>query len=165
MVASMRTTAAAAGFLLFQAVIGYEWLASGLTKVVHGDFPGGLAHDLLLRQKDSAHWYRHVLNSVVIPHAPTFGYLIEATEIAMGVVLIGSAGLKLGLRVSPSLLRAATAATAIAALAGLLLAVNLVFANSVDFGPIAPDSFEEGIGIDALLVGLQSILLESASLS
>ena len=41
------------GFLLVQIVVGYEWLSSGMTKLVHGDFPGGLADDLHERSKDS----------------------------------------------------------------------------------------------------------------
>ena len=159
MVAAMRT-ASAAGYLLIQAVIGYEWLVSGLTKIVHGDFPGGLAADLLDREKDSVAWYRHFLDSVVIPHASTFGYLIEGVELTVGIIFIASAVIQLSRRrLTPQFRRGLSAATALAALAGLLLAINLALANSVGFRPIAPDSFDEGIGLDALLVCLQAVVL------
>ena len=159
MFAAMRT-ASTAGYLLIQAVIGYEWLVSGLTKIVHGDFPGGLAADLLDREKESAAWYRHFLDSVVIPHSSTFGYLIEGVELAVGVILIASAAIQLSRRpLTPQFRRGLSAATALAALAGLLLAINLALANSIGFRPLAPDSFDEGIGLDALLVCLQTIIL------
>jgi len=43
---SERSSAAVVALLLVQVCIGYEWLVSGLTKLVHGDFPGGLAAEL-----------------------------------------------------------------------------------------------------------------------
>ena len=48
--------------LVVQALLGYEWLASGLTKLVHGDFPGGLAGELTERSKDASGWYRSFLD-------------------------------------------------------------------------------------------------------
>jgi hypothetical protein len=150
----------AVGYLVIQAVIGYEWFASGLTKLVHADFPAGLAADLHDREKDAASWYRHFLNSSVIPHASTFGYLIEIVELAAGVVLIATAVIFLWRRsLDAATTRVMAGATALAALAGLVLAVNFVLANGVGFGPIGPDSFDEGVGLDALLVGLQLVVL------
>jgi uncharacterized membrane protein YphA (DoxX/SURF4 family) len=147
------------GFLLVQVVIGYEWLSSGLTKLVHGDFPGGLADDLHERTKDSYTWYRHFLDSVVIPHGSAWGYLIETSELAIGVILILSAVVSLA---RPTISRRAgacfAALTAAASFGGLLLALNLTFANGYDIGPIGPDSFDEGITLDVLLIGIQTIL-------
>ncbi len=141
-----------------QIVIGYEWLSSGLTKLNHGDFPGGLANDLRERTKEASSWYGHFLDSVVIPHASAWGYVIEIAEAAIGVTLIVSAVAWL---MEPT--RPATAwlagSTAAAALGGLLLALNLTFANGYGVGPIGPDSFDEGITLDVLLIGIQAILL------
>jgi len=151
---------AAVGFLLVQIVVGYEWFSSGLTKLVRGDFPGGLADDLRERAKQSSAWYRHFLESVVIPHAPAWGYLIEITELAIGAVFIVSAVVWL---VRPAISRRTSAslwaATAAAAFGGLLLALNLTLANGYGVGPIGPDSFDEGISLDALLIGIQAIIL------
>jgi hypothetical protein len=151
----------AKGFLLLQVIIGYEWFASGLTKLAHGDFPAGLSADLHERAKEAAPWYRHFLNSVVMPHASSFGYAIELAELLSGVVLIGAAVIFLVRRerIGRPLGLWLAALTALAALTGLLLAVNFVLANRVGFSPVAPDSFDEGISLDALLVGVQVVLL------
>jgi uncharacterized membrane protein YphA (DoxX/SURF4 family) len=34
------------GFLVVVLLVGYEWFMSGLTKIVRGGFPGGLAGEL-----------------------------------------------------------------------------------------------------------------------
>lgn len=151
----------AAGFLVIQVVVGYEWFASGLTKLVHGDFPGGLSADLQERAKQAAPWYRHFLHGVVIPHARGFGYAIEITEVLSGLVLIGAAAIVLVRkdRISRRFILGLAASAGCAALAGLVLAVNFVLANRMGFSPVAPDSFDEGISLDALLVGVQIALL------
>ena len=151
----------AKGFLLLQVVIGYEWFASGLTKLVHGDFPGGLSADLHERAKLAAPWYRHFLGSVVIPHASGFGYAIELAELLTGVVLIAVAAIYLlrGERIGGRFSLRLAASTGVAALVGLMLAINFVLANRMGFSPVAPDSFDEGISLDALLVGAQIVLL------
>ncbi len=42
------------GLLLVQLLVGYEWLMSGLTKVVRGGFPGGLAAELREKSEGQA---------------------------------------------------------------------------------------------------------------
>ena len=59
--------------LLIQVVIGFEWLVSGLTKIVHGDFPAGLATALGDMSKAAPAWYRGFLDGAVISHAAAFG--------------------------------------------------------------------------------------------
>jgi len=159
-----RGHALSAGFLLLQILVGYEWFASGLTKLAHGDFPAGLAADLRERAQVAAPWYGHFLRSVVIPHASGFGYAIELTELLSGVALIATAvaGLLLlrreqGIDTRFHLWAAGLAAAA--AFAGLVLAVNFVLANRMGFSPVAADSFDEGVGLDSLLVGIQLVLL------
>lgn len=160
-----RSSDFAKGFLFLQVVIGYEWFASGLTKLVHGDFPGGLSADLEERAKQAAPWYRHFLNSVVIPHSSGFGYAIEVVEVLSGVVLIAAAGIYLlrGERIGGRAKLWLAGSTAVAALAGLVLAVNFALANRMGFSPVAPDSFDEGISLDALLVAMQMVLLGVAT--
>ena len=148
-------SSAVVALLLVQAVIGYEWFVSGLTKIVHGDFPGGLAAELRDMSKAAPAWYPSFLDSAVIPHAVVFGYLIEIGEILVGVVLI-LALLRLPARIE----RHVPLATAAALVAGILLAANFALADGSTFGlRLAQDSFDEGIDLDSLLVGLQSALL------
>ena len=148
-------SAAVLALLLIQICIGYEWLVSGLTKIVHGDFPAGLAAELRDMSQAAPSWYRGLLDSAVIPHAVAFGYAIEIAELAVGVVLIVAV-----LRLPRRIARYAPAATLAALLVGLVLAVNFALANGSSFGMgLAQDSFDQGIDLDTMLVGLQLALL------
>jgi thiosulfate dehydrogenase [quinone] large subunit len=150
-----RSGAAVVALLLVQVVIGYEWLVSGVTKIVHGDFPAGLATELQDMSKAAPGWYRSFLDSAIIPHAALFGYAIELAELAIGIVLLVAV-----LRLPARLGRYVPAATAAALLVGLVLAVNFALANGSSFGlGLAGDSFDEGIDLDTMLVGLQLALL------
>jgi uncharacterized membrane protein YphA (DoxX/SURF4 family) len=77
--------------LILQIIIGYEWLTSGIAKVASGDFVSGLGGDLKDESGDAAHWYKSFLDGTVIPHARTFGVLIEVGEIVVGAALIVAA--------------------------------------------------------------------------
>jgi hypothetical protein len=79
------------GLLAVQVFLGYEWFMSGVAKVLAGDFAGGLASTLSDQTKDLSGPYKSFLDSVVISNGQTFGYLVMAGEIALGVILIGSA--------------------------------------------------------------------------
>jgi hypothetical protein len=100
-------------------------------------------------------WYRSFLDAVVIPNATALGYAIEIAEVAAGIVLL-LAVLRLPARIS----RYVPLATAAALLVGLVLAVNFALASGSSFGlSLAQESFDEGIDLDTLLVGLQLALL------
>lgn len=158
-----RSGAAALGALLLaQLCVGYEWLVSGLTKIAHGDFPSGLAAQLGDLGKQAPAWYRDFLASAIEPHAQAFGYAIELSELVVGIVLLGAAGALLigGYRLSARLQRWLQLATGAAALTGLLMLVNFELANGARFGlALAPDSFDEGVDLDTLMIGLQLALL------
>jgi len=136
-------------------VVGYEWLVSGLTKIVHGDFPAGLAAELGDLSHAAPPWYRGFLDNAVVSHAVAFGYAIEVVELAVGIVLL-VAVLRLPARIG----RYMPLVTAMALVVGLVLAVNFALANGSSFGlGLAQDSFDEGIDLDTMLVGLQLGLL------
>jgi hypothetical protein len=100
-------------------------------------------------------WYRSFLDSAVLPHAVALGYAIEIAEVAVGIVLLACV-----LRLPARIARHAPAATAVALVVGLFLAVNFALANGSSFGlRLAGDSFDEGIDLDTLLVGIQLALL------
>jgi hypothetical protein len=64
------------------------------------------------------------------------------------------------LRLPPRIERHVPLATVAALVAGILLAANFALANGSTFGlRLAHDSFDEGIDLDSLLVGLQLALL------
>ena len=150
-----RSSAAVAALLLIQVCIGYEWFVSGLSKLIHGDFPSGLAAELRDMSSSAPAWYRGFLDGAVIPHAVAFGYAIEIAELAVGVVLLVTV-----LRLPARIARYIAPTTAGALLVGLVLALNFGLASGSSFGlSLAQDSFDEGIDLDTLLVGLQLALL------
>jgi thiosulfate dehydrogenase [quinone] large subunit len=161
------SAAALAALLLVQICLGYEWLVSGLTKLVHGDFPHGLAAALGEMSKASPGWYRDFLASIVVPHAAAFGYAIEIAEVAVGGVLLVAAAVWLAGdgRMPAPWLRAWRLASGAAAVVGLALVVSFELANGGTFGlRLASDSFDEGLDLDTLMIGLQlAVLVWSAA--
>jgi thiosulfate dehydrogenase [quinone] large subunit len=146
-----------------QIMLGYEWLVSGLTKVVRGDFAAGLAHDLASRDQAAAGWYRQFIGRVIVPHAHLFGVLIEAAEFTIGLVLIATGLVVLLHRfIGCSHVRLLRTVAGTAAFAGFLLTMNFALANGDSLPlPVASSSFDEGVSLDTLMTLLQAALVVS----
>ena len=149
------------GFLLVAMVIGYEWFMSGLVKFVRGDFPSGLAEELLKKSDGTAEWYGSFLRSAVIPFGELFGYAIEASEVLAGVALIAGPLIWLFAwdRVSDRTRLAVLFFMAAAAIGGAFLAINLHLANGASHPWLIPgDAFDEGIDLDSVLPAIQIVI-------
>lgn len=149
------------GLLAVEVLLGYEWLMSGLTKVVRGGFPSGLASELREKSEGAASWYSSFLDSVVIPNGGLFGVLIIVAELAVGAALIAAAVLwafrweKLG----PSGRTGVVAATLAAALAGIFMNLNFHLANGSAHPWLIPgDGFDEGVDLDSFMPAIQLVL-------
>ncbi len=150
------------GLLLVQLFMGYEWLMSGLTKVVRGGFPGGLAAELREKSDGASGWYKSFLDGSVIPHASTFGYLIEIGELVVGLALVVAALVWLlrWERLPYSGRVAVLVATALASVGAIFMAVNFHLANGAPHPWLIPqDGFDEGIDLDSLLPAVQLVLV------
>ena len=132
------------GLLAIQILIGYEWFMSGLAKVVRGGFPSGLADELTEKSEGVGGWYRDFLDNVVIPNATGFGYLIELSELLVGVGLIAAALTWLFAwdRIGAGGRTTVLAATALAAVGGILMNVAFHMAN----GSAHPPPSETRVG-------------------
>ena len=149
------------GPLLIQAFVGYEWFNSGLTKIVRGGFPGGLASDLADRVKGADGWYRSFVDGSIIPHAVVFGYVIEIGELLVGIGLIAAALVWFTRWQQLPGLGAVLATTILAALAGIFMAVNFHLANGGTHPWLIPKSgFDESVDLDSLLPAIQLVLVE-----
>jgi hypothetical protein len=76
-----------------QAALGYEWLVSGLDKLLYGRFPetlGGLLAGVLRVGKVPAP-FAALLRALALPHPLLIGWLIEWSETLAGLVLLGTA--------------------------------------------------------------------------
>jgi NADH dehydrogenase len=149
------------GLLIVQIIVGWEWLISGLTKIFRGGFPSGLGANLKDSSTDAWGWYRDFLRSVIIPHAKLFGYLIEISELAVGVILIVAA-LQWLFRWQSMHRQARTRmllGTVAACGAAIFMNINfyLVSGKPPPFF-LAKDAFDEGVGLDAVLPSLEFVI-------
>ena len=151
--------------LLVQICLGYEWFVSGLTKIVHGDFPAGRSGELADLGKQSPSWYRGLLTNAIEPHAQVVGYGIEIGELLLGVTLLAAAivWLARGARLSDRARLTIQFVVGGASILALLLLVNFELVNGGGFGMrLAADSFDEGVDLDTLMIGLHLAVLAFA---
>ncbi len=149
------------GLLLVEMIIGYEWFVSGLAKFVRGGFPAGLADELLEKSEGVPAWYSSLMQSVFIPNAEVFGYLIEISEVLAGVALLAGPLIWLFAwdRVSDRVRKAVLFFTAVAAIGGTFLAINFHLANGAPHPWLIPgDAFDEGIDLDSILPATQIVI-------
>ena len=142
-----------------QAIVGWEWLMSGGNKLLSGTFPQGLADVLNTNMKDNPNaWYVAFLQQNVLSHSVFYGYLIEWTEVTIGIILLSGALVLLGqprLAGEPQhrLAVAYSFAVALAAAVAIALTVNFHFFMGgwviPTFDPTAANG--EAIDLDALL--------------
>jgi hypothetical protein len=84
-----NTNVALAGL---QLVIGYQWLVSGIDKVLLGAFPAQIG-PLLAGQLASGklpEYFAALLRALVVPNAPVFGYAIMLGETLAGLGLVAA---------------------------------------------------------------------------
>lgn len=149
------------GLLVVQAIVGYEWLISGLAKLVRGGFPAGLANALAEKSEGVPAWYRALMESAFIPNAKAFGYVIEVAELLAGLVLIVGPVLWIVAwnRVAHWVRATVLVSTAVAAIGGAFLAINFHLASGAPQPWLIPrESFDEGVDLDSLLPAIQIVI-------
>lgn len=163
-----RSTAEALGrlplicVLLIQIFVGYEWLDSGLTKIVRGGFPAGLSADLHDRVTSAAGWYRSLVDSSIVPHGVLFGYLIEIGELLIGIALIAVALIWIfRWQRLPDVARLGLLAVMVlASLGGIFMAVNFHLASGGGHPwVIAKSGFDESVDLDTLVLAAQVVFI------
>lgn len=149
------------GLLLIQMFIGYEWLMSGLSKLLAGDFVSGLSGTLSDQSKDMTGWYKSFLDGVVIPNGQVFGYLVMFGELALGVALIGAALIwltrwsRLGFGGRSTVL----AVIALTGIFAIFMNVNFHLASGANHPwIIAADPNGEGVDLDSVMPVIQLII-------
>ena len=149
------------GLLLVEMIIGYEWLVSGVAKIVRGGFPSGLAKELLEKSQGALPWYVNLMKSVIIPNAEVFGYFIMIAEVLVGVALLVGPFIWLCVwdRVSDLLRQSVLFFTTVAMIGATFLTINLHLANGGSHPWLIPKSgFDEGIDLDSVLPAIQMVI-------
>jgi len=135
-----------------QAILGYEWVISGLNKLLAPRFDAHLA--ALLQhstQGNPYHWYTAFLQRVVLPHHALVAPLDQWGETAIGVVLLLSAVLWL-VRPRDRLTVRVAGVAALALFGAALLNVNYFLQGGAPLPWINPgNAYNPGVDIDALL--------------
>jgi thiosulfate dehydrogenase [quinone] large subunit len=155
----MLNTTARRIIAALQIILGWEWLMSGFNKLFSGSFPQGLAGALNDAIKGNPNgWYVAFLQGVVLPDSVFFGYLIQWTEISIGIILLGGAALLLTKPRLPGepqygLPMAYYTLVVGAAVVATFLCINFHFLMGGWVIPtIRPDgAYDEGIDLDALM--------------
>jgi hypothetical protein len=149
-----------------QAIIGWEWITSGLNKVLSGSFPQNLKDTLSSGfQGNPNGWYIAFLQRAVLPHSVLYGYLIEWTEVIIGVVLLCGVLLlvwfpKMPGKVPYKLSIGLYVLIAMVAVVAAFLCINFHFwlGKSLIPGPGA-DPADEGVDLDALMPPFSFIIM------
>jgi len=151
-----------AGLLVVQIIVGFEFFWSVITKLVRGGFVTGLGADLQERVKAAPTWYASFANSVVVPHAHIFGYLIIAGELFIGITMIAAAIVWLVRWDTLSLAARSTLAAliALAAAGALLLNLNFHIANgATNPWQIGASAFDEAVDINMVFTLIDATIL------
>ena len=166
--AAAEVTPAAAGMAVVEAALGYEWLLSGLNKVLSPTFGTGLAHQLQSGLQGNPNtWYVALANAVVLPHASVFATLVEAGELLVGLGLFAGAALWASGRMTAGWARPLKPGVIAALLGGILMSVNYAVMSGETLPELNPgNAFNEGLSIDSLLaiigIGLLVVHLVAA---
>jgi thiosulfate dehydrogenase (quinone) large subunit len=161
--------AAAWGVAVVEASIGYEWLLSGLNKVLSPTFVSGLAGTLRESlQGNPNRWYASLADSLIIPHARIFALPAEGGEILVALGMFAGAMLWVSGRVRESRwAKHLSLGVILALLGGILMSLNYaVMGGDTLPGINAGNAFNEGLSIDSLLamigIGLLAVHLAAA---
>jgi hypothetical protein len=145
---------------VLQAIIGAEWLISGINKLAFGQFPQGLGDAINENLSDNPNgWYVLFLQHVIVPNSVLWGFVIEWSETLVGIALLGGALALLGKprhrgESQHHLGIALSIASVTAAIICIVLCVNFHFwmGGSVIVPNLNPGRpFDEGIDLDAIL--------------
>lgn len=139
------------------AVVGYEWLDSGLCKWIAGPEYFGNFREWVAGQASmmSYPWYAHLLEVALAGRlASALPVLVMAGEIFLGAAFVALAGWG-AIRPWP---RRVYPLGAAASLVGLLYAANLACYMGDVLRPAASNPFYEGVGLDVLLALIHAVL-------
>jgi len=153
---------ALAGLLGVQIIVGFEFFWTVLVKLVRGGFVSGLAADLHDRVQAAPGWYRSLADSVIIPNASLFGYLVIIGELFVGVTLIATAVVWLVRweSLSQTARRTLVGLIVMAAAAALAMNLNYHIANgAVNPWQLPTEVFDEAVDINTVLSFIDAVII------
>lgn len=155
---------AAWGLAMVEAVIGYEWLLSGLDKVLSARYLPGLANALRTSIQENPHsWWVAFIQQQVLPHAQVWALLVEIGELLVALGFFAGALLwASGCFPTARWTRWLNAGVLLALYGGVLMTANYYLMAGHGFPALNPGNpFDEGLSLDGVLtaIGLGLLLL------
>jgi hypothetical protein len=150
------------GLLVVQIIVGFEFFWTVLVKLVRGGFVSGLGADLTDRVQAAPGWYRSLAESVIIPNATVFAYLVLIGELFVGVTLIVAAVVWLARwdALSLSGRRTLVSLIILAALAAFAMNLNYHIANGAsNLWQLPTEVFDEGVDINTVLALVDLVIV------
>ncbi len=156
-----------------QLIVGYQWLVSGVDKLLYAGFPDRLAQllsDVATGDRVPA-FFVTFLRTVVLPNSAIFGVAVEYGETLTGIGLLGGAFLTLA---APALRRSAIGArhpvvvrtlavlsglTIVAALGSLAMGLNYYLLDGMPLPWFQPGLAYGGAIDSALFLALSSVVI------
>ena len=137
---------------LILLAIAYEWLISGLNKVLYGHFVQQMQHELILASKEMQYsFYSAMFKQFVIPNAPLFALLVEVGEILIGVSYVIIALAIFSNNIGKTTITIGIWTSIISA----FMVLNFFFYQGGAMFLNTGDPFDEGIPIDFILFLMQ----------
>lgn len=135
------------GLILF--VLAYEWLVSGLDKILSGGFVAGLNQQLSDALSNMQYgFYAALVRHYFIPNSELVGYGVEIGELILGITFATLAVYALRGRMTALLYRIAIVVGVLAAFVSL----NLFFYQGGSFFVNTADPYDEGVSVEIILV-------------
>jgi hypothetical protein len=155
---------AAWGLAMVEAVIGCEWLLSGLDKVLSAKYLPGLADALQTSIHENPNrWWVAFIQQQVLPHASAWALLIESGELLVALGFFAGALLwACGRFPAARWTRWLNAGVLLALCAGVVMTANYYLMAGHGWPGLNPgDPFDEGLSLDGVLtaIGLGLLLI------
>ncbi|GGE31822.1 hypothetical protein GCM10011391_08120 [Pullulanibacillus camelliae] len=141
--------------MLFLLFIGYEWLISGINKLLSGSFVNAFQNVVKssLNAGSAYTVYNPILRHIVLPYSKLFGGLIETVEVVIGVlfILLTIIGFS---KINAWIIRCGMAVALIAA----FLSLNIFFYTKGSYFISTEKSFDGGVSINLLLFLFEGVI-------
>lgn len=134
-------------------ILAYQWLVSGLDKVINGTFVSGFHHQLVAALSGPMQYkfYASVLQLVVLPNSTLFAWLVECGELIVGAAFV-VLGVMVVTRQSDRRIRILGI---VAGLVSAFMTLNFFFYQGGSFFLSASNPFDEGIPVTLMMVFIQ----------
>jgi thiosulfate dehydrogenase (quinone) large subunit len=155
---------AAWGLAMVEAVIGYEWLLSGLDKVLSARYLPGLADALRTSMQENRNsWWVAFIQRQLFPHAQVWAFLVEIGELLVALGFFAGTLLWVcGRFPAARWTRWLNAGVLLVLCGGVLMTANYYLMAGHGLPGLNPaNPFDEGLSLDGVLtaIGLGLLLI------